>query len=168
MDNEPDNTRYEIVSGRYSIERERADNLNSRAVQAVGISGTLMALLLGLGNTTLANVQKTNSLLPWLRGILILGMLMFGVDLFVFLLAYRIRKYRTDPDPRGVIGELANLNQSELICQVTANIVGATYENYLINNSKARVIRRGLDFLGASIFLMVVFGVILVVALSMQ
>jgi len=165
---DPDYTRYSVAVDRFSMERDRTERLNGRAGEAVGISGTLMALFLGLGNSVVSGVQKTNALLPYLQASLVVGLILFSIDLFVFLLAFRVQKYRMDPNPSGLIGELADLSHRELIRQLTTNLVGATIYNHNLNNSKAKVIRRGFYLLGFSILVVLSFGVTLVVALAIQ
>src|SRR2546425_7191630 len=114
-----------MASDRFSIERDRAEHMTARASQGVAVSGTLMALFLGLGNSALTNLKATNPDLTLLREGLVIGLILFSIDLLAFLSAYMMGKYRTDPNPSAIVNQLAKLGQADLIRQVTSNLVDA-------------------------------------------
>jgi hypothetical protein len=142
--------------------------MTARASQGVAVSGTLMALFLGLGNSALTNLKATNPDLTLLREGLVIGLILFSIDLLAFLSAYMMGKYRTDPNPSAIVNQLAKLGQADLIRQVTSNLVDATLANDAVNDRRAKRIEFGYYLLGTSVVAVLLFGVGLVFAFSQQ
>jgi len=168
MVQDADETRYLLASDRFSMERSRTENIISRASQGIAVSGTLMALFLGLGNSAITNLKSTNPSLPNLRLSLIVGLILFGIDFLVFFYAQRFVTYRFDPDPAAITNQLAGMTNPQLMRQLTSNIVDATIFNHGLNDFKTGIIRIGYYLLGVSILAVLVFGIGLVMALNNQ
>ena len=163
-----DETRYQLATDRFSMERSRTEGIQTRASQGMGVSGTLMTLFLVLGNSALSNLKNTNPLIAYLQGSLITGLILFAIDLLVFLYANRFANYRFDPSPSAITGGLAKLKNPDLMRQVTSNVVDATLYNHGLNDFKTGVIKVGYYLLGISVFAIVLFGIELVYAFGLQ
>jgi len=163
-----DETRYQLAADRFSMERSRTEGIQTRVSQGIAVSGTLMTLFLGLGNSAVSNVKSMNPLLGYLQGSLIIGLILFAIDLLVFLYGNRFGTYRFDPSPHAITHELASMKNPELMRQVTSNVVDATTYNHDLNDFKTGVIRAGYWLLGISVFAVLFFGIELVDALRLQ
>ena len=168
MVQDADETRYLLASDRFSMERSRTENILTRAAQGLAVSGTLMALFLGLGNSAITNLKAINPSLPNLRESLVIGLILFGIDFLVFLYAQRFVTYRFDPDPAAITKQLAGMTNPQLMRQLTSNIVEATVFNHGLNDFKTGIIKIGYYLLGISIFAVLVFGIGLVIAFNNQ
>src|SRR6266480_7661494 len=88
-----DETRYQLATDRFSMERSRTEGIQTRASQGMGVSGTLMTLFLVLGNSALSNLKNTNPLIAYLQGSLITGLLLSALYLPLSLHANRSATY---------------------------------------------------------------------------
>jgi Ca2+/Na+ antiporter len=165
---DPDELRYNVVVDTYSREMARTDGLDAKISNAIGTSGTLMTLFLGLGTFMLEKISKTNQFMPFLQATLILGLTLFTSDLFLLLTAYRLKKYRVDPNPRAIIEKFGNYEYSKLLLQLTSNMADGTASNRELNNRKASSLTKGFYMLLLAILLVVAFGILLVKAISVQ
>jgi hypothetical protein len=165
---DPDELRFNVVSETYSREMTRTDGLDAKISNAIGTSGTLMTLFLGLGTFMLDKISKTNQFLPFLQATLILGLGLFTLGLFLLLTAYRLKKYRVDPNPQAIIEKFGNDEYSTLLLQLTSNMADGTTSNRKLNNNKARTLTKGFYLLLLAILVVLAFGVLLVMAISAQ
>ncbi len=163
-----DDKRYQIVADSYEREFSRADRLDLKANNLMTLSGTLMTLFLGLGTFMLEKVAKDNLYLYPLRSSLVVGLALFSIDIFILVRAYRLLKYRFDPDPKEIIDTFGNTGYTDLTLQVTSNIVAATLDNRGLNDDKAKTLTRGFHVLWIAIFFVLLYGILLVGALSSQ
>ncbi len=168
MEKEADEKRYEIVVSTYERELNRTEVLDSKANNLITVCGTLMTLFLGLGTFMLEKVSKDNPYINAVRLSLVLGLGVFTIDIFILVRAYRLLKYRFDPDPKALIDRFGNARQTELLLQVTSNLVDSTMHNREANKEKARTLTYGFHISWIAIFMLLIYGILLVAALSVQ
>ncbi len=147
MQVDADEKRYDIVLDAYERQFRRAERLDSKISSAVTISGTLMTLFLALGTFMLGKVGRDNPYRPVLAVVLADGLVLFAIEILVLLRAYRLSRYRFDPDPSKIIDAFGNAGLVPLLLQVTSNLADSTIDNLEANNQKARDLTLGFALL---------------------
>jgi len=150
---ERDKLIYEIVCERYKLERQRTNDIDSKASNVVGFAGILATLNAGIIGLFPESSYKYVLLLP---------LIPLGLSIAFGLWAYWIEKFEAI-NPTVLIEKYKDKPSTEVLRRFVATTSEMTMINYAINWRKVKSLFRALSTLFTGIILFLSLAVILLV-----
>jgi len=150
----------------YNFETNQKDKLNNKLNNFISIAGTIATLNIGVGFFVLDKVSASNPFFDLLIITLFLGVCLFGVAIFISLLAYKPSTYYITPrDPHQFVEKYANLTKTHVIREVAMTMADIVVLNRDVNLRKVNKLNFVFWFIILGTFAVIFFTLFMILAL---
>ena len=150
---------YDAINNRFSLERQRTNNLDQKASSIIGFVGIMVSLQVGLGGLLIKEIPKYNNFYVLFSVFFVSGILSLICSIICGLKAYHVKKWKLVPDTEYLIKEYAKKDKSrtDILRILSAEISDSIKHNGEINDKKAKFIEYSSIFLVLGIALTFIF-----------
>jgi hypothetical protein len=147
----------------YEEEKERKNSLHAAVKTYITLLTFILGIGLGLGLIKGLPIDKSiivsnnNFINIWLIIFFSISICCFFISLIFTILVLKIWRFERPADPRSIsLKSIFMENENEVISDIIADYIIACEKNYNINESKAKLLSRGLFFLITGFILFVI------------